>query len=239
MNIKLRKRMAIITGVTIISTSMLIGCNKTEEVSSKAASVESVVGKDLSADEAKNLLIEGNKRFTEEKIGVKDLSPERVKDLAENGQHPFTVVLTCGDSRVAPEELFDRGLGDIFTVRNAGNVVDTVTLGSIEYGAEHLGTPLVVVLGHSQCGAVDATIKAEATSPNIAEIAKHITPALDRAKAANSDTSKHNELTEDENIIESINAIKSSDVMKHLIDEGKVQVVGAKYDVKTGKVEFR
>lgn len=239
MNIKLKKRILILASITVISSLSFLGCSKTGEVANEVVEVKSVVGKDLSAEEAKNLLIEGNKRFVDENIGKKDLSSERVKDLAENGQHPFAVVLTCGDSRVAPEELFDRGLGDIFTVRNAGNVVDAVTLGSIEYGAEHLGTPLVVVLGHSKCGAVDATIKGEDTSPNIGEIAKHITPALERAKKATSDESKYHELTEDENIIESINAIKESEVMKHLIEEGKVEVVGAKYDVKTGKVEFK
>src|SRR5512140_1143168 len=101
-------------------------------------------------DEALQKLMDGNKRYVEGKLASKDLGDTKRKELLK-GQKPFAIVVTCSDSRVPPELLFDQGLGDVFVIRVAGNVVDPIALGSIEYGAEHLNSPLLVILGHSNC----------------------------------------------------------------------------------------
>src|SRR5947209_2306854 len=109
------------------------------------------------AEGAIKLLKEGNGRFAQGKLAAKDTGANR-RALLAKGQHPFAVVLTCADSRVAPELVFDQGLGDLFVLRVAGNITDPFTLGSIEYAVEHLHTPLIVVLGHENCGAVAAAL---------------------------------------------------------------------------------
>src|SRR4030043_1796798 len=111
-------------------------------------------------DEALQKLMDGNKRFVSGKLVKKDLGDTKRKELLK-GQKPFATVITCSDSRVPPELLFDQGLGDIFIIRVAGNVVDPLELGRIEYGVEHLNAPLLFILGHSKCGAVTATIDAK------------------------------------------------------------------------------
>ena len=126
-----------------------------------------------SADEALQLLKEGNARFTKGKLSTKSNYP-KIRATLSTGQQPFAIVLCCADSRVAPEIYFDMKLGDIFVIRNAGNVVDDVVLGSIEYGAEHLGSPLVVVLGHTSCGAVTAAVQGGKVPKNAKAMAKQI-----------------------------------------------------------------
>src|SRR5512135_449398 len=111
-------------------------------------------------DESLQKLMDGNKRYVEGTPINKDLGDTKRKEILK-GQHPFATVITCSDSRVPPEHIFDQGLGDIFVVRVAGNVVDSIALGSIEYGTEHVQTPLLVLLGHSDCGAVKATLGAK------------------------------------------------------------------------------
>src|SRR5262252_9569528 len=112
----------------------------------------------LSADEALKKLIAGNERYVRAKVNHPDESLARRKELT-TGQHPFAVILGCADSRVSPELLFDEGLGDLFVIRVAGNIVDDAVLGSIEYAVEHLDTKLIVVLGHEKCGAVSAAVE--------------------------------------------------------------------------------
>src|SRR3954451_10886779 len=116
----------------------------------------------LSADQALSRLLAGNERFVAHKERHPDESAGRRRELV-SGQHPFAVILGCSDSRVAPELLFDEGLGDLFVIRVAGNIVDDDILASIEYAVEHLGTKLVVVLGHEKCGAVSAAVSGEST----------------------------------------------------------------------------
>ncbi|MEK7804022.1 MAG: carbonic anhydrase, partial [Deltaproteobacteria bacterium] len=115
----------------------------------------SSAGPGISADEALKKLIDGNNRFVQSAQAQKDIGNNRRTELTK-GQHPFAVILSCSDSRVPPEHIFDQGLGDIFVVRVAGNVADSIELGSVEYAAEHLGVPLILVLGHQSCGAVKA-----------------------------------------------------------------------------------
>ena len=113
----------------------------------------------ISASEAKNRLIEGNRLYLDAASSGADISPAKRKETAENGQYPYAIVVTCSDSRVIPESIFSAGIGELFVIRVAGNVLDDHQLGSIEYAADHLGTKLIVLLGHTKCGAVGAAIE--------------------------------------------------------------------------------
>ncbi len=115
----------------------------------------------ISAKEAKERLVKGNKTYLEAHTSIGDISLEMRKKTACDGQHPYAILVCCSDSRVIPEALFSAGIGELFVIRVAGNVLDNHQLGSIEYAAEHLGTKLIVVLGHTGCGAVNAAIKRE------------------------------------------------------------------------------
>ncbi len=189
----------------------------------------------MTAPEAKAKLSLGNERFVAGKPAVKDLGESRRRDLWENGQHPFAVVVCCSDSRVPPELVFDQGLGELFVVRTAGNIVDDVALGSIEYGAEHLDIPLVVVLGHDNCGAVKATLDAHGDAHGCV---KAITDKIGRSYAKVRENKNAYGACEDENIRDTVAEIKNNAVIKHLIQEGKTEVVGAKYAICSGRVIF-
>jgi carbonic anhydrase len=159
--------------------------------------------------------------------------------------------LTCSDSRVPPEIVFDKGLGEIFVVRVAGNVPDPVILGSIEYAAEHLGSPLVMVLGHERCGAVAATVGAKgkstgsvnidaivkAISPNIKNAAKECEACRGEAKCAETKKDAFIECVVDANAkTVAAGLIKKSKILKHLVEEKKLKIVAAKYDLDDGIV---
>jgi carbonic anhydrase len=188
-------------------------------------------------NEAQDRLMDGNKRFLTGNFSKKDLGESRRQELSK-GQNPFATVLSCSDSRVAPEIIFDQGLGDIFIVRVAGNVVEPTTLGSIEYGVEHLHTPLLVILGHEQCGAVKATLEAKGQPEgNIGAILKKIMPAVETAKKAGKDKENTLEIAIKENVKNTYNDVMKSKVVSELVHEGKVKVIAAEYMLGTGKVE--
>jgi carbonic anhydrase len=182
-------------------------------------------------------LFEGNKLFVADTTAKKDVGPVRREELTK-GQHPFATIITCSDSRVAPEYIFDQGLGDIFVVRVAGNVIEPTTLGSIEYAAEHLHTPLLVIMGHSQCGAVKAAVEAKGKlEGNIGAILKKIMPAVKAAKKAKKGDEETLELAIQENVRNTYKDIMKSPVVSHLVHEGKLKIVAAEYQLKDGKVE--
>jgi carbonic anhydrase len=190
-----------------------------------------------SGNEAQERLMDGNKRFVTGNLSKKDVGQTRRQELSK-GQHPFATVLSCSDSRVAPEIIFDQGLGDIFIVRVAGNVVEPTTLGSIEYGVEHLHTPLLVILGHEQCGAVKATLEAQGEPEgNIGAILKKIIPAVEAAKRANKDKETTLDIAIKENVKNTYNDVMKSKIVSELVHEGKVKVIAAEYMLGTGKVE--
>ena len=141
---------------------------------------------DSEIGQALEKLVEGNKRYFLLKQSHPNQGIERRKEV-KNGQKPFAVIVGCSDSRIPPEIIFDQGLGDLFVIRVAGNIVDDVALGSIEYAASHLGSQLVVVLGHSKCGAVTATVQGGEVHGHIGSIVKAIAPAVERAKAETGD----------------------------------------------------
>ena len=179
-------------------------------------------------------LKEGNLRFVNGSLIHPNQSGERVKETAK-GQHPFAVIVSCSDSRVPPEILFDQGVGDLFVVRTAGEVVQAVDIGSVEYAAEHLHAPLIVVIGHKRCGAVDATIKGGHVPDNILAIAKLISPAVEKAKGMKGDLLDNAVRINAEN---TARAIEKSPVIEQLIKEQKIRLVTAYYDIDDGTVSF-
>lgn len=190
----------------------------------------------ISPAEALAKLKEGNERFVANHLKHPHQDRDRRSELA-TGQQPFAIVLGCADSRTSPEVVFDQGLGDIFVVRVAGNVLNDETIGSIEYAVEHLGANLIVVLGHERCGAVKAakeTLAAHGTAPgHIQSLVKAIKPAVDSTKGKELDE------TIKANVRNVANSLKHSDpVLHHEVDLKKIAVVGAEYDLDTGAVEF-
>jgi carbonic anhydrase len=190
-------------------------------------------------DESLQKLMDGNKRYVSGDLAKKNIGDDRRKELLK-GQKPFAIVITCSDSRVPPELLFDQGLGDIFVIRVAGNVVDPIELGSIEYGAEHLNAPLLILLGHSKCGAVKATLETKGKAEgNIGAIVKKIDPA---AKAATKKGGSDEEILEAaikgnlRNVYKDI--MTKSTIIPHLAKEGKLKIVAAEYSLSTGQVEM-
>ena len=241
----MNKKIAAIVLATGIITSLFTGCAQKQE---KAASENTNVTESanqkvytrpegVNTDDAKNLLIEGNKRFVSGNVLSEDISKENLKKLS-GGQKPFAVVVSCSDSRVDPETVFDHGLGDLFVIRDAGNVVDKITLGSIEYGAEHLNAPLIVVLGHESCGAVKATVDKAHVSENIQGIVDKINISLKTVEANNPPKDKVYQEVEDANIKSTVSEIEKDPIIEELIKENKVKVIGAKYHIETGEVTF-
>ncbi len=190
-------------------------------------------------DEALQKLMDGNKRYVSGNLAKKDIGDTKRKELLQ-GQRPFAIVITCSDSRVPPELFFDQGLGDIFVIRVAGNVVDPIALGSIEYGAEHLHAPLLFIVGHSKCGAVTATLEEKGKPEgNIGEIEKKIMPAARAAKKKGGTPDEILETAIKENVRDVYKDImKRSAIINHLSKEGKFKIVGGEYSLATGKVEM-
>lgn len=215
-------------------------------VASAAFALASSGGAGMTADEALNKLLDGNKRYVENQMTGQKLCDMSTREALAKGQKPYAIILSCSDSRVPPEIIFDKGLGEIFVVRVAGNVPDPVVLGSIEYAAEHLGSPLIMVLGHERCGAVTAAVDAKGKAEgNIGAIVKAIAPAVKKAqkdckecKACDKkDKPKLVECAVDENArLVAANMTKQSPLIRHLVKEGKVKIVAAKYDLDDGKV---
>lgn len=182
----------------------------------------------VSADEALRRLKIGNEKYLGCTVSDADISPAKRKDSCENGQAPYAVIVACSDSRVIPESIFSAGIGEIFVIRVAGNVMDDHQLGSIEYAAEHLGIRLVVVLGHDHCGAVDAAIN-HAPDGYI----KFITDEIRLAIGDEQDDYKACCL----NVKRSVEVIESS-LEIHREEEHGLRVIGALYRLSDGRVEF-
>jgi carbonic anhydrase len=184
-------------------------------------------------------LANGNARFVASTPARPHQDMARIAETA-GGQHPVATVITCSDSRVCPELIFDQGLGDLFVIRVAGNVSDTDEIGTAEYGTEHLGTPLVVVLGHTNCGAVKAVCTDAEVGGSIPALVDNIVPAVNHAHAA---TGLEGEAlvpaAVEENVRQSMHDLLAhSKIIAGLVADGKLLVVGAVYDISTGKVEW-
>ncbi|SHG26803.1 carbonic anhydrase [Flavobacterium fluvii] len=176
-------------------------------------------------------LVSGNKRFLDEK----SIHPHQNKQTVlanQDAQHPFAVILTCSDSRVSPEILFDQGIGDLFVIRNAGNLISDIDMGSIEYAVEHLDTKLIVVLGHTECGAVKAYVGDKNN-----EYKKHLSH-IDDIVATIADENEEKQISKEDlnacviaNIQHSLKMIQENPIVK----EKHVKVVPMQYDIHTGK----
>jgi carbonic anhydrase len=191
----------------------------------------------VSADQALQMLAEGNERFVSGNATHPDQSSLRLAEVT-SGQHPFAIVVGCSDSRVPPEIVFDQGIGDLFVIRTAGQVLDNAAIASIEYGVEHLGVPLVVVLGHDSCGAVTAVVAGGEAPGHLGSLVEAIQPAVDEARGAVGEDQLLNQSI-DNNIFNIVQQIESSEpVLAEYVADGRLQVVGARYHLETGAVDF-
>ena len=204
-------------------------------------SVTSAAGSSgLSPTEALARIEAGNARFTSGNSQHPDTSASRMRETSTNGQHPYVTLITCSDSRVPVERVFDEGIGDIFVIRVAGNVCDTDEIGSIEYGVDHLSTPLMVVLGHTQCGAVTAVATGAEVHGSIPALVDNIAPAVRRAEGL---TGLHGDDVVDtairENVWQSVSdLLESSSATRNLVRSHQLKIVGAVYHIEDGHVEW-
>jgi carbonic anhydrase len=184
-------------------------------------------------------LLKGNGRFVEG-VGVHPHQDEETRfKTSHEGQKPMVSILSCSDSRVPLEAIFDVGIGDLFVVRVAGNIADRSEIGSLEYGVGHLGTPLLMVIGHTKCGAVTAVVKGDKVGGNIVSLIDNIAPAVQYIRSQFKDAS------EDELIFNSIKAnvwqsvediLRYSREIRELVKEGKIKVIGVLYDIESGEI---
>ncbi|MDR2539329.1 MAG: carbonic anhydrase [Chlamydiales bacterium] len=186
----------------------------------------------VSPKKALERLVQGNKRFTSDKLKHPNRTGMR-REAIKTTQKPFAIVLGCSDSRVAPEIIFDQGLGDLFIIRVAGNVIDTVGIDSIEFAANHLGASIVLVLGHENCGAVSAVVANQAS--DIPTIARLIEPAVEKTRNLKGNRIV-NAITA--NINQVVEQIQRTSVLIKLIEQKKLKIIGGYYHLETGKVDF-
>lgn len=187
----------------------------------------------LDPDAALQKLMDGNQRFIQHKLRHPDQSETRVHEVAQ-AQHPFVTLLSCADSRVPAEIVFDQGIGDIFDVRIAGNIATSEAIGSIEYSAVLLGTPLLMVLGHERCGAVTAAVQREALLGEIGSFVKAIQPAVDRVANQPGDAVENAVVA---NVNYQIEQLKQrSSLLTERVQSGTLKIVGGRYDLDTGEV---
>jgi len=211
--------------IALIASATIITATASEEESS------------LTPEIALQNLMNGNLRYAEGNASHPHHSPERRAELL-SGQHPFAVILGCSDSRIVPELIFDQGLGDVFVIRTAGEVLDNVSLASIEYAIDHLGVPLVVVLGHDRCGAVTAAIEGGETEGHLGCLIDFIQPAVDQAREAGEESDLLN-CSIDNNVHNLVEALESSQpILSEKVERGELMILGAHYHMDSGLVEI-
>jgi carbonic anhydrase len=186
----------------------------------------------VSADAALAKLKEGNLRFASSDVSQSKPTAARRAETAQ-AQHPFAIVLGCADSRTAPEIVFDQNIGDLFVVRTAGNLVDEHALGSIEYAVDHLGARLIVVLGHTRCGAVTAALASDTAPGHVQSLVRDIQPAVKAAKGKDGNVT---DLTVAENARLMAAKIRNEASLGEFAKE--VRIISGVYDLDTGKVEW-
>jgi carbonic anhydrase len=205
-----------------------------------------MLGAMIPAPESLERLRQGNRRFVLGLQNPDSVPPARLRAQFVDGQQPFAVVLGCSDSRVPVEIVFDQGLGDLFVIRNAGNIVAPSVVGSVEFAVDRFQTRLVVVMGHSQCGAVGATLEtlqagSTPASPNLHSIVERIRPAIRELVASplrdDPDALYHRAVRA--NVRASANQLRhGSAILEQMIDRGGLMIVGAEYSLETGQVDF-
>jgi carbonic anhydrase len=225
---RMSRRNAILMAATgAIAASIPLAFLQAEAVNAEEVS-------NITPEDALKKLMEGNRRYIEQKRTFPDQSRSRILEVAK-GQHPFAIVLGCSDSRVAPEILFDQGLGDLFDIRVAGNFIDNVVLGNMEYAAVVLGVPLLVILGHERCGAVKAALDGQWVPGHISSLVAAIKPAVYATKGQPGDAWDNAVRA---NVKMSVNKLKAlSPILAQAVKAGTLKVVGARYDMDSGEVE--
>jgi carbonic anhydrase len=209
-----------------------VSAHKLKGTKIKTIKMESSRAAIQTPDQALNELRQGNQRFLDGKPANTQYKMQIAKTA--NDQFPHSLILSCLDSRIPPEIIFDQGIGNIFVARVAGNIEDPNILGSMEFATKVKNTKLIVVMGHNKCGAVKGAID-NAELGNLTQLVNHIKPAIDNNASGDSKV----DATAKKNVALTINDILAqSPVIKQLVDEGKVKIVGAFYDLTTGKVEF-
>ncbi|MTJ08873.1 carbonic anhydrase [Anabaena sp. UHCC 0253] len=229
MNKQLSRRNLLQIGTGIISAGVAVA------VSSHLITPEPAVAQNnISADEALQLLMDGNDRFANRKRRYGNQGSTRLREVAK-GQKPFASILGCADSRVPAEIVFDQGLGDLFVCRVAGNIATPEEIGSLEFGSLVLGAKVIMVLGHERCGAVDATIKGAQVPGQIGSLLEAIKPGVEKSQGQPGDRLEN---ACKANILVQIDNLKASPVLLELIKLNKLQIVGGYYDLDTGKVSL-
>lgn len=229
---------------SIMSVAALLACSLF-----LGSAIASAPAPSVTAEEALQKLMDGNKHYVENKMTSTTLCDLTARKKLSTGQSPYAIILSCSDSRVPPELVFDKGLGEIFVIRVAGNIPDPIVIGSVEYAAEHLGSPLVMVLGHERCGAVTATVESKGKAEgNIGAIVKAIAPAMKVAdkecpecrgdkKCREAKKSDYVECVVNANAKRvAANLTKQSKILSHLVESKKLKIVSAKYDLDDGTV---
>lgn len=234
------------TSMFVLALILLSSCNmeKAAETKGLAADVYTTQSKDTQAsmtpEEAIQMLKDGNMRFTSERMINRDLVAQ-VKQTS-TGQYPFASVVSCIDSRIPTEIVFDQGVGDIFNARVAGNFVNTDILGSLEFASKVAGAKAIVVMGHTECGAVKGAcdhVKLGNLTPMLENIAPAMAAVTNITENRNSKNAEFVQAVADENVRLTIEKIKSdSEILNEMYENGEISIVGAMYDVHTGKVTF-
>ena len=242
--------MKLILGVFLLSSLFFIQCSK-DTTTPRTKDVTNIQKKDSAVTQTKEsqssmtkstalqMLKDGNARFVSGKTLSRNMM-EQVKQTAK-GQYPYAVILSCIDSRASSELIFDQGMGDIFNSRVAGNVVDDDVLGGMEFACKVTGAKLIVVLGHTNCGAIKGACD-RVELGNLTSLLAKIQPVVTSVKTEGDRNSKNHEFVEEvskDNVMHGIEEIKQkSTVLKEMIDKGEIGIVGGMYDIETGKVTF-
>ncbi|MEO1004480.1 MAG: carbonic anhydrase [Cyanobacteria bacterium J06638_38] len=224
---------ALALGTIVVSKATTSQANPTKKPETILAFEQ--LGEDTTPDRVLAELLAGNKRFISNQIEAPNQDYNRLQEVA-TGQKPLVSIMSCSDSRVPMGIVFDRGIGDLFVVRDAGNIATPEEIGSLEYGAFVLSTPIVMVLGHEKCGAVKAALDGKPLPGQIGSIVAAIQPAIDRANKNESeefyvDTIKRNVILQKERL-------EASPLLSDLVEQGKLKIVGAYYSLKTGEVSL-
>ena len=234
-------------GGGLVLASLAACGNKEVAADNTAQALPSVPERDdtevLTWKQARKRLEEGNLRFVEGRVAHPDQSAERRTATGTGAQRPFATVLACADSRVPPELVFDQGLGDLFVVRSAGQVVDHAVLGTLQFGVAEFDTPLLLVLGHTGCGAVKATLeavdkKSPATGTDVDTLVDAITPAVRDAEGMGAKPADVLGVAVDNNVERVVEELAAAKVLGIAAKSRKLRVLGAVYDLATGEATF-
>lgn len=233
MNVKklgnISRRTALNFGAGVVGTGIAVGMGLKSDTPSAVASSDPTT-----PDETIKALLDGNKRFVQRKRANPHQDATRLAEIAKT-QKPFAAILSCADSRVPSEIVFDQGFGDLFVCRVAGNIATPEEIGSLEFGTLVLGSKVIMVMGHERCGAVAATIKGAQVPGQIGSLLEAIKPAVARSEGQKGDRLEN---ACKANVLVQIEKLKSSPVLSQLIQEKKLKIIGGYYDLDTSRVSL-